>query len=775
MVQSAPEVPPEKIGPYRVLGSLGHGGMGEVLRGYDDRLARAVALKRIRPGGLDPEKARSRLQREARAVAKLNHPAIVQIYDWVESADDDWLVMELIVGRSLSEILSSGPLQPERAAILVRQVASGLAAAHEAGLVHRDLKAANVMVTIDPDRTQRAKILDFGLAKEFEFETEEGGKLDSQVSLTLTGHVIGTVTSMSPEQAMGHELDHRSDLFSLGILLYEMLSGVLPFVGTGVIETLSRICTVRETPISALCPQVPADLAKLVNQLLEKSPERRPASARVVVAELDRVIEASAKVSSAPTADSWSVAEPIQQSTLFEGTPRTEKEAASHTFAVLGRLRHPWRVAVTGAVLVAGSWAAFSLLSPEINGSANDAQGSTAQPPEELTSHDYYQRGMKLLERYDRKGNIDRAVTELQRALAREESSAPALAGLARAYWLDAMTGSKDPIRLEQASAAAERAVASDEYLATAWVNRGLVRWRQGKYEDAFQDLRQALVLEPLNADAHYGIALVRKSQANLSAAETEVRQAIQKQPVNWVYYTLLGELCFEGGRYEEAEKAYQRIIELAPANFFGLRNLGAVLYMQGKLEAAASLFQQALQIQPEPSLYSSLGTLYFSQGLYTQSVAAFEKAIDMGGYSNTYHSWGNLGDAYRWAPDSDDKAKDAYLRAIQLLKEREPNPDIGTQTRLALYLAKRGDQQEALKLLESIPNPSKDEASSWFRLATAREICGQRDEALAALQAALQAGFSLSEVQRDPELLELREDIQYHRLLMKLGAEKAK
>ncbi|MEM7350280.1 MAG: serine/threonine-protein kinase, partial [Acidobacteriota bacterium] len=267
---------PDLIGPYRVTGRLGRGGMGEVLRGYDDRLDRPVALKRVRAAGRDPAKARQRFQREAKIVARLSHPAIVQVYDWEEAEGNDWLVMELIDGRSLEAVLADGPLPPGRAAAIAQQIAAGLAVAHEAGLVHRDLKPANVMVAAGSEGRDEIKILDFGLAKRVELEPPDDSQAATPSTLTEAGQVVGTTASMSPEQTLGWPVDHRSDLFSLGILLYEMLSGVSPFKAEGALHTLNRICSVRETPLRRLDARIPAELADLVGRLLEKEPARRP-------------------------------------------------------------------------------------------------------------------------------------------------------------------------------------------------------------------------------------------------------------------------------------------------------------------------------------------------------------------------------------------------------------------------------------------------------------------------------------------------------------------
>ncbi len=262
-------VRPQTIGPYSLGERLGAGGMGEVYQAYDQRLDRWVAVKLIRPESAENETARERFRREARAAARLSHPSIVQIYDIVESDESDAIILELVEGESLARRLARGPLPVGEAVRLGRQIAEGLAAAHARGLVHRDLKPENVMVTPEG----HAKILDFGLAKRLEGET----------SLTEDHRVIGTFRSMSPEQARGLPIDHRSDLFSLGTLLYEMLTGSSPFAAPSTLETLTRICSYRPPSVRQVAAAVPGPISDLVDRLLEKDAMLRPQDAREVV------------------------------------------------------------------------------------------------------------------------------------------------------------------------------------------------------------------------------------------------------------------------------------------------------------------------------------------------------------------------------------------------------------------------------------------------------------------------------------------------------------
>jgi len=268
----------EHIGIYRVEGRIGRGGMGEVFLAWDERLERRVAIKRIRQdAGLSSEQ-RERFRREARLAARLSHSGVVRIYDLVTEGSDDAIVMEYVEGRTLAERLKSGLLPLAEVLRLAQEITQGLAAAHEAGLIHRDLKATNVIVT----PAGHAKILDFGLAR-------PARRRAGETPLTRQGFVIGTLHAMSPEQARGEELDQRSDLFSLGVLLYQMLTGQEPFREDDPGATLRRI--VREPPPDPrpFRPDLPAEVGTLLDRLLAKDRRDRPHTAGEVEAVLERL------------------------------------------------------------------------------------------------------------------------------------------------------------------------------------------------------------------------------------------------------------------------------------------------------------------------------------------------------------------------------------------------------------------------------------------------------------------------------------------------------
>ncbi len=280
---------------YRITAAIGAGGMGEVYRATDTKLGRDVALK-VLPAEMarDPERL-ARFQREARAVAALNHPHIVTLYSVEEAEGIHFLTMELIEGQSLEHRIRAGGLALDQIIEIANALAQALAAAHEKGIVHRDLKPANVMVTDDG----RVKVLDFGLAKDVRVDKSSDATLTSAAQ-TAVGVVMGTLPYMSPEQIAGRAIDHRTDIFSLGVILYEMTSGRRPFEGESSAELASAI--LRDTPraLNELRLDVPEELSRVIRRCLEKIPADRFSSAREIRDGLRRVTADSPSMGPAP-------------------------------------------------------------------------------------------------------------------------------------------------------------------------------------------------------------------------------------------------------------------------------------------------------------------------------------------------------------------------------------------------------------------------------------------------------------------------------------------
>jgi len=276
---AAPGVPqgiPQRLGPYQVLETIGAGGMGVVYRGYDARLNRNVALKTLKPElSLDPE-FRERFLREARSAAALSHPNVTQIYFIGEEEGQPFFAMEFLEGKSLETLVrEQGKLPPGRAAEMIRQAASGLRAAAARGIIHRDIKPSNLALTSDGT----LKVTDFGLAK---LAVGDAG-------LTLAGEVLGSPSYMAPEQASGHPADLRSDIYSLGATLYELVTGRPPFEGPTPISVILKHAREPVRNPRQLTPGLPYPLVILIQKMLAKRPEDRPQTYDALLRELDRL------------------------------------------------------------------------------------------------------------------------------------------------------------------------------------------------------------------------------------------------------------------------------------------------------------------------------------------------------------------------------------------------------------------------------------------------------------------------------------------------------
>ncbi|MCC6389397.1 MAG: serine/threonine protein kinase [Bryobacterales bacterium] len=282
----------QEIGHYRIAGLIGRGGMGEVYQATDTRLDRDVALKFLPEDYVDTPDARERFRREARAISALNHPNICTLYDVAEYDGQPFLVMELIEGQSLKQRLAGGALAADEAVAIATQVCEALEAAHAKGIVHRDIKPANIFITARGP----VKILDFGLAKlrsepHAVPEAMAGSATSaSESTVTIPGRAMGTASYMSPEQARGENVDARSDLFSLGVVLYQMTTGTRPFEGGTPAQTVEAILAGNPIPPRLRNSAIPARLERVIFKALERDRARRYQSAEELRADLERVM-----------------------------------------------------------------------------------------------------------------------------------------------------------------------------------------------------------------------------------------------------------------------------------------------------------------------------------------------------------------------------------------------------------------------------------------------------------------------------------------------------
>src|SRR5688572_4174734 len=273
----------KSIGGYRVISRLGSGGMGDVFLAEDERLQRQVAIKRILPASGADDHAGRRLLTEARAAGKLDHPNICSVYEVGEDNGAPFIVMPVVEGETLASRLQAGPLPIAEAVAVAAQVADALAAAHKHGILHRDIKPANLMI----GARSHVRVMDFGLA------TIAGPATAETVSrLTLPGSMVGTIAYMSPEQARGEHVDARSDLFSLGVVLFEMVCGSRPFERASTVDGLAALLIEPPPPLVTKRPDAPQELQRIISKALQKSRDDRYQSAADLQADLRNLLRA---------------------------------------------------------------------------------------------------------------------------------------------------------------------------------------------------------------------------------------------------------------------------------------------------------------------------------------------------------------------------------------------------------------------------------------------------------------------------------------------------
>lgn len=270
-------MPLDRIGHYHIEDRLGRGGMGEIFRAFDTKERRSVAIKTIQARIADDDQVYRRFVREIKLASRLHHPAIVEVYEVLHVNGGACVVMELVDGFTLKEALRQGPLGLPETLHIAHRVCEGLVEAHRHYIVHRDVKAENIMVS----HQDEVKILDFGLARAI------GGDFkDQSKTLTRTGMIVGSAGSMAPEQILGEPVDPRTDLFALGCLVYRMLAGQSPFHSRSFVHTLAAITSTPHRPLIRALPSIPTPVSQMVDRLLEKLPENRPQSSEEALEEL---------------------------------------------------------------------------------------------------------------------------------------------------------------------------------------------------------------------------------------------------------------------------------------------------------------------------------------------------------------------------------------------------------------------------------------------------------------------------------------------------------
>ncbi len=725
----------ERVLHYDIVEQIGAGGMGVVWKALDRNLEREVALKFLPAAATTDPARRERFVREAKAASALNHPNIVTIHEINSDGDSHFIAMELIRGRALSEVLHGRTcLSLPQALHYGIQLAEGLGAAHRAGIVHRDIKPSNIMVTDEGT----LKILDFGLAKLMIPAASRTGA-GASLPLTVEGIALGTVQYMSPEQAVGEPTGPYSDVFSAGIVLYEMIGGRRPFEGSSDGEIMRALLVAEPPALDSLAPDVPEELVRITHKCLEKDPKARYLKASELARDL-RSFERKFSGSCSPdgTTVTISVRKPIRR--RFRGQ----------------------RAAVVGGILLALALALVAGYSHFVRpGRAPEPSAASYA----AASAELFQQARVYLKRPDRKGNVDRAIETVRSALQRDPTNAALHATLAEAY-VRKYSETSDKKWLQLAMDSGRQAAATNDDLAVAHAALGHALAGSGENSQASAQFERALDLDPLSSPACLGLAKVLFAQHQLPEAEQFYEKAVRLAPEDWTPLTELGIYYYRNARYDDAIAAWRKALPLAPDNVRIMGNLVAGHHMKGEFAEAARMAQRALEIDPNASTWANLGTQRFFQGRYADAVKAMEKAVELDPQNYLY--WGNLGDGYRWSPGLRSKAGAAYANAIRLAHEKlAVNPaDAAVRSSLAVYLAKAEDAPGSLSQAARVEQASGAVPSTLFKTVLVYELTGKRSKALVALERAVNAGYSLHEVANEPDLASLRSDVHYRRII---------
>jgi len=710
-------------GHYELRARLGEGGFGEVHEAWDTRLHRSVAIKAIRHGGT----AGTDLVREARLAASLRHPAFVKVHAVEEDAAGQFIVMELVHGRTLKEILQSETVALPLALDWVGQVAEAMRDAHASGLVHGDIKPSNLMV--EPDG--RVRILDFGLALRQDALATETVSL-GEVAATGQTDPQGTIAYMAPERLQGATPDPGADTYALGVILYELVCAKRPFA---TLHGLALAAALVQTSSDGwdYPDRLEAPVIALIRAMTARVPMR--------IESMDDVLRRLAELSGGKVAQQPGTAVPAAHKRPL---PRRAKLGAAALLIV-----------ATGGILW---WKG----EPQLT-----AVGATMR--QALTPYSEaveMEQGLAALRLFDRPGALETAQRHFERILARTPDNAAAAAGISLAHSARYASSRQDETWLQKADAGAQQALRLNDQLALAHVATAAVREGQGRFDDAVAACNQALRLDPANDFAWYIKAETLRRARRYQDARTTLAEATRRFPLARVFLDELGSVEYEEGHLAVAEQLFQRSIRLEPDAVTAYANLAGTLIRENRLDEAARVLQQGLQLRPNAKLYSNLGNVLFLRGDYVGAADAFEDAVSSRhGDPSSYLAWANLGDTLLWIPGRRQDARRAYDKARHLLGprlERAPD-DVLLVSRMGLYSARAGDETSAVKLARHAVELAPGSADVQFRAGLTYELLGQRALALAAILNALRAGYPQKYVEAEPDLVELRRDPGYH------------
>jgi TolB-like protein/Flp pilus assembly protein TadD/predicted Ser/Thr protein kinase len=777
-----PLAPNARFAAYEILAFVGAGGMGEVWRARDTRLGREVALKVLPAAALSDETARARLQREARTASKLNHPDICTVYDVGEAEGQTYIAMEFVEGRSLADRLRDGALPLDQILLYGQQVAEALAHAHEHGIVHRDLKSANVMITPDG----RAKVLDFGLAKRAVGHDPAAAPTLSEPSLTAAGALAGTLAYMAPEQLLGRPADERSDIWALGVVLYEMATGTLPFRGTLSTAVIDDIIHKEPPAPGRLRHDLPPRIEQAILKCLEKEQGNRYQSAKELLVDLRRLSSpAAAQVAHGRAS--------VLRNPLVTGAIAVLAISVLGVTAYLvGRRHQPSATPPAGKVMLA--------VLPVDNLSGDPGQeyfsdGLTEEmiaqlgqlQPKRLgviarTSAMHYKRTQKPIDEIGRELGVDYI---LESSVRREGKRVRITAQLiqvrdqthlwAESYERDlagVFAVQSDVAERIARSLAVELIPAEQPRLTNAkppnpeayeLYLKGRYHWNKRTANDllkATEYFRAAIGLDPSYAVAYAGLGdsyalysfyYVLTPRESFPQARAAAQKALQLD-ANLIEAetTLAFVALYYDWDWAAAETQLKRVLEIQPSYAIARQWYAEYLSAMGRPEAALAEIRRAQEADPlSPLMKVMEAYVYNYSGQYKQAVEACKRALPLDpNYALTYSL---LGFAYG-ALGMHDEALAAYRRGSELAGE-----ELNVLSTAVVY-ARSGRRLEATRILDQILAPGwKGERPAACAVAMTHAALGHKDEAIAWLEKAYD--------QRESQLVRVRVDYRYEPL----------